>query len=213
MKISLGVDWLDCHCLGVWMERAAGELVLEELLEGNRRFVEGALTRPNGIPERRGEILTNPRPIAIVLGCADARVPPELVFDQGLGDLFVVRTAGNVIDDMILGTIEFGVLKFSIPLLLVLGHSGCGAITATVAGEAPTGHIGVVMELIAPSVEATQSEPGSHLENAIAANAVHVARALLDDSEVIGSAHASGSLTVRAAVYDMESGLVRLLDE
>ncbi|CAG1011826.1 Carbonic anhydrase 2 [Anaerolineales bacterium] len=106
------------------------EQALQRLLEGNRRFVENK-SQLDGSEKRRREIATGQHPFATILGCVDSRVPPELIFDQGLGELFVIRTAGEVLDQAVLGSIEFGVEELKIPLLMVLGHKNCGAIKAT----------------------------------------------------------------------------------
>ena len=109
-----------------------GDAALARLLEGNARYVESRAARPDQTPERRAEVATVQHPFALVLGCADSRVPPEIVFDQGLGDLFVIRVAGNVLDDQVLASIEYGVEHLHIPLVIVLGHERCGAVVATI---------------------------------------------------------------------------------
>lgn len=134
------------------------EEALARLKEGNARFVkERTRAREDGSATRRVATAVAPHPIAGVLGCADSRVPPERVFDQGLGDLFVVRVAGQVVDDAVMGSLEFAVLAFEVPLLIVLGHENCGAVTATVnqlqgSAEPPPAHVGAVVDLVRPSI-------------------------------------------------------------
>lgn len=123
-----------------------GDEALARLMEGNARYVSAKLNHPDQTLQRRAEVASGQHPFAIILTCADSRVPPELLFDQGLGDLFVVRVAGNIVDDDILGSIEYGVGELATPLVMVLGHERCGAVKATVesveqGGEVP-GHIG-----------------------------------------------------------------------
>lgn len=132
------------------------EEALERLLEGNARYVADKNQPINEGKDRREKLTKRQRPFATVFSCVDSRVPPELVFDRGLGDLFVIRTAGEVVDTAVLGSIEYGVAELEIPLVLVLGHSACGAVKATVAaistGEKPEAEIGYLVDGIAPAV-------------------------------------------------------------
>lgn len=135
-----------------------GDEALERLLEGNRRFVAGTPEHPRQDAQRRAEQAEGQTPFAVILGCSDSRVPPEVVFDQGVGDLFVVRVAGNTAaDQLTLGSIEFGVSVLECPLLLVLGHEKCGAVTAAVdtivKGQRPGGRLDTLVDPIAPAVE------------------------------------------------------------
>jgi carbonic anhydrase len=117
---------------------------LQRLMEGNQRFVSGKVTHPSQSSARRSEISTGQKPFAAILSCADSRVPPELIFDQGLGDLFVVRVAGNTVNEEGLGSLEFGTKVLGAPLLLVLGHTKCGAVDAALQGKPLPGHISSV---------------------------------------------------------------------
>ena len=109
---------------------------LQRLIDGNRRYVDGRLQHPNQTPARREEVARGQKPFAAVVACADSRVAPEVVFDQGLGDLFVLRVAGNVANDMILGSLEYAVLHLGVGLVAVIGHKGCGAVQAAIGGGA-----------------------------------------------------------------------------
>ena len=128
----------------------------EVLAEGNRRFVAGEPSHPNQNAERRSDLTAGQAPVAVIFGCADSRLAAEIIFDLGLGDVFVVRTAGHVIDDAVLGSIEYGVDVLEIPLVIVLGHNSCGAVTATVesyiSGTMPRGFVRPLVERIIPSV-------------------------------------------------------------
>ena len=193
-------------------EQPSGRQALDRLLQGNRRYVSGEPQRPNQTAARRREVALEQQPNAIILSCSDSRVPPELIFDQGIGDLFVVRTAGNVVDDVALGSIEYAVLHFHSPLLLVLGHQRCGAVTAAVQGGEHPGHIGTLIALIEPAVRATEHEPGSHVNNAVAANVRGVVHLLASKSEVMHQTQTSGALMIAAAVYSLDTGKVQILD-
>jgi carbonic anhydrase len=139
---------------------------LKRLLQGNARFVSGHLTHagPEQIAEARGAVAKSQNPIAVIVGCSDSRVGPELVFDQGLGDLFVVRTAGEVVDSAALGSIEYAVEHLGSPLIVVLGHERCGAVAAAVAGAKEPGHIAAVLKAIEPAVKQTKGKPGDPVE-------------------------------------------------
>ena len=150
---------------------------LARLMEGNQRFVSGRAIHPNQTVERRAALAGGQTPIAIVLTCSDSRVAPELYFDQGLGDLFVIRNAGNVLDDHALGSMEYAVDHLHVPLILVVGHGKCGAVSAAVAGAHAPGHIQSIVDSIAPVVDGIKDQPGDKLDNAVRANARHVAEA------------------------------------
>ena len=138
------------------------EEAITRLLEGNARFVRGKSTTINESAQRRSKIAQRQRPFATIFSCVDSRVPPELVFDRGLGDLFVIRTAGNVVDSAVMGSLEYGAYELEIPLLLVLGHKGCGAVKATMetikSGGKAEGSIAYLVEAIRPAVETSKTE-------------------------------------------------------
>lgn len=193
---------------------------LVRLSAGNARFAYGKRTRsakPEGDPARRAEIAGGQHPVAAVVTCADSRVPPELLFDQGLGDLFVVRNAGNVAEPIGLGSLEYGVEHLGIRLIVVLGHSSCGAVKA-VSGAAATlpGHLADIQERM-PGLRALAQEraragdaPDKVIAAAVERNAEDQARAILAGSSVLKEAVAGGMLVV-PAVYDLENGLVTFL--
>src|SRR4029434_4567942 len=141
------------------------------LAAGNARFVAGNLEHPNQSPARRTKLAEGQRPFAIILGCSDSRTAPEVVFDQGLGDLFVVRTAGNVVDDVALGSIEYAAEHLGASLIVVLGHENCGAVKATLDGGKLPGHLPAIAKAIRPAVKASAGQPGDALNNAVLENA------------------------------------------
>lgn len=184
---------------------------LQKLIEGNRRFSLSKPVHPNQNRERRQELVKGQKPFAIVVGCSDSRIPPEIIFDQGLGDLFVVRVAGNIVDDVALGSIEYAVDHLGTKLIVVLGHSKCGAVTATVQGGVPHGHIGNIMEAIKPAIEAARELPGDLTDNTIKANARLVADQLQYSDPILSELARQGKISIVSAYYNVESGEVHIL--
>lgn len=184
---------------------------LQRLLVGNARFVGGHARHPHQSPERRAELSGTQAPIAVVLGCADSRVPPEIIFDQGLGDLFVLRVAGNVIDDMVLGSIEYAVVHLDARLVMVLGHTQCAAVTATALGDGLEGHITNLARAIQPAVDRASEMDGDLLDSAVKHNASMMAAQLRRSQPLLAPMVGSGKLTVVAAHYDLASGVVKVL--
>ncbi len=184
---------------------------LEMLVEGNKRFVSGKAMHPRQSAERRAEVLAGQHPFATILSCADSRVPPEVLFDQGIGDLFTIRNAGNIVDDVVLGSIEYAVKTLGTGLVMVLGHTHCGAVTLTVENGEAFGHLGSLVETIQPAVEVTQGRPGDAILNAVKANAI-LMKCLVETSEpVLGPMVRSSRLMVVAGIYHLENGKVDVL--
>ncbi len=190
------------------------EAALERLLAGNERFAAGMAQDPNQSIVRRTLVAGGQRPFATIFSCVDSRVPPELVFDRGLGDLFVIRTAGHVIDNAVLGSLEFGVAELGIPLLMVLGHEKCGAVNATIEAieqqmPAPA-QIGTLVEAITPAVEAAHGQSGDLLDNAIRANTRLVVEQLVN-TPILSAAVANGQLLIVGGRYDLDTGKVEMV--
>jgi carbonic anhydrase len=181
---------------------------LARLKAGNERFVTGQVIHPNAGAERRAEVAKGQKPFAIVVGCSDSRVGPEVVFDQGLGDLFVVRTAGNVVDDVALGSIEYAAEHFGVPVIFVLGHTRCGAVAAAVAGGEAPGHVGSVIEKIKPAVEETKGKEGDAVDNAVRANVRNVVNQLRGAGPILLGLVKAGKLRVVGGCYDLDTGRV-----
>lgn len=191
---------------------------LAKLKDGNDRFVAMTEVEPNLSSARLMAVSTGQRPFVGVLGCVDSRVPPELVFDRGLGDVFDARIAGAIAVDAAVGSLEFGVDEFGVPLLVVLGHSRCGAVTAAVkaAGsvrEQPPGQIGSVVEPILPAVAETKASgiSGAALVDASTLNVVRRGVARLKASPVLAQRLRAGRLDVVGAFYDLDTGKVEFL--
>jgi len=184
---------------------------LKRLSEGNKRYAIGKFIRPHQTSVRRAELIDGQHPFAIVLGCSDSRIPVELVFDQGVGDLFVVRVAGNIADDVVLGSIEYAAAHLHVPLAVVMGHGGCGAVAATASGGELEGHLPVIATAIRPAVDKVKTQQGDLVNNAARANAVMVAEKLKASKPVLSELVRSGKLTVVAAFYDIKSGKVEFI--
>lgn len=195
---------------------------IERLKEGNRRFVSGRRRRGAVSPNRRMRLTDGQSPFAAILGCSDSRVPAELVFDQGLGDLFVVRVAGNVAAPSQVGSVEFAAGQFGIELVVVLGHTRCGAIEATLkeldhpAGD-PSANLGAVLNRIRPAVRslpgtASDADHDTLVRQAVRANVLAQVAVLAQGSEILGQRIEAGRLTVVGAEYDLVTGEVEFLD-
>src|SRR5438105_15208355 len=187
---------------------------ISKLKEGNGRYTSDHLKHPGQTAERRTELAKTQHPFAAIVSCSDSRVPPEIIFDQGLGDLFIVRVAGNVINDEGLGSIEYTVDHLGTRLILVLGHQRCGAVDAareTIAakGKAP-GHIQSLVTAIKPAVEATAKDD---LETTIKANVKNVVQALRSSTPILKAEVDSGEIQVIGGYYSLDTGAVTFLDE
>jgi carbonic anhydrase len=189
----------------------SAEAARKRLIAGNARYVAGEPLRLDHA-KRREAVAPGQMPFAIVLGCSDSRAPPEVLFDQGLGDLFTVRVAGNIADDVAIGSMEYAVEHFATPLIVVLGHERCGAVGATVetlaAGATPPPHIASLVSAIRPAVEATRGMAGDAVANAIAAHVRQTVDALKASGPVLADAVAKGRLTIVGAEYHLGTGRV-----
>lgn len=187
---------------------------LEKLKDGNARFVSGDVEHPNQSAERRAEVVSGQHPFAIIVGCSDSRVPPEIIFDQGIGDIFVVRTAGQVMDDAALGSIEYGAEHLGVPLVVVLGHDSCGAVAATIEGGEAPGHIASLVEAIQPAVDEARKEASEEelLSASIDINIKNVVDQLETSEPILSELVKKGELTVVGARYHLDSGEVEILE-
>jgi carbonic anhydrase len=196
---------------------------LQRLREGNRRFVSGMRMNPTLTNQtRRSELAAGQEPFAIILGCSDSRVPAEIVFDQGLGDLFVIRVAGNIVASSQIGSVEFAAERFSTPLVVVLGHSGCGAVLATLEElmrpkENQSRNLRSIVDRVRPSVEALLATELRHdadalVRQAVRANVRASANHLRQGSEVLEQLIEKEKLVVVGAEYSLETGIVDFFD-
>lgn len=179
---------------------------LSALLEGNRRFASGRAEEPHRKLARVRAVAAKQTPFAAVLGCADSRVPVELLFDQGFGDIFVVRVAGNIATPEGIASLEFGTQVLGARVLMVLGHGSCGAVKAAMANAPVPGQISALFQHIAPAIEGT-----ADLDAAVASNARFQARTLTQASPVLAGLVRSGALRVVGATYDLDTGRVQTI--
>jgi carbonic anhydrase len=186
------------------------EQALQSLIEGNQRFVTRKRRNPNQTQTRLVEVAKAQKPFASILGCADSRVPSEIVFDQGLGDLFVCRIAGNVATAEEIGSLEFGSLVLGSKVIMVLGHERCGAVDATIKGAQVPGQIGSLIDAMKPSVEKSKNLPGDKLENACKANILMQVEKL-KASSVLSQLIDAGKLKVVGGYYDLDNGTVTIV--
>ena len=191
------------------------EEAVRRLMEGNRRYVAGKNSAIHRTAQRRAEVAKGQHPYAIIVGCSDSRVPPEILFDEGLGDLFVIRSAGNVIDDIAIGSMEYAVEHLGVQLIMVLDHERCGAVDATLKGGEVSGKLNSVVEAIRPAVEKAKAKGQvSHscdlLCSSVKGNARMVAEKIKKSSPLITDSIESGMLRVVGAYYELESGVVTL---
>lgn len=184
----------------------------KKLLEGNLRFVSGKSIHGNQSLERVKDVVKGQHPFAIIVGCSDSRVPPEIIFDQGVGDLFVIRTAGNLVDDIALGSIEYAVEHLHVPLIVVLGHEKCGAVDATLQGGEAPGQIQKLIDKIKPAVDESANLSGDKLDNAILANIKRIVDQLKNSKPIIEEYLHHRKLNIIGARYDLDEGKVTLVN-
>ena len=186
------------------------------LKEGNNRFAAGKPQHPNQDSERRLEVAKGQEPFATVLACSDSRDPVELIFDRGVGDIFVVRVAGNIAGISELATVEYGVGHLNTPMLIVMGHTKCGAVTAVAKGAELHGHLHALADKIKPAVEkakAGTTEADELVPKAIQANVWQTIEDIVKQSIVVREKLAAGKVSILGAVYDLENGKVAWLGQ
>jgi carbonic anhydrase len=185
------------------------------LEDGNRRWAAGNLEHPDQDLERRKRLAAGQDPFATIVSCIDSRLPPETVFDQGIGDLFAVRTGAHTIDGLVTASIEYGPLENGTPLIVVMGHQRCGAITAAVqsiqSGERLPGHLSLIVERLRPAFNRAGSGPGDLIDRVVRAQIHRTVSALGHDGPLTDLVK-RGDLAVIGAYYDLESGLVTCLE-
>jgi carbonic anhydrase len=189
----------------------SGEQAWQLLLEGNKRFVTSGALHPQHSVQRRQELAPAKAPLAVVLGCSDSRVPPEILFDRGLGDLFTVRVAGNVLSDAVIGSIEFAAGYLNCPLIVVLAHARCGAVSAAVKGGKLVGRLPRLVELLEGALRKARDDVGDPVDNVVRAHGRFVAAQLRTLQPILAPLVADGKLKIVAAYYDLDTGGVETL--
>ncbi|HUO06160.1 MAG TPA: carbonic anhydrase [Candidatus Binataceae bacterium] len=183
---------------------------LQELLDGNQRFIAGKMEHPHQTPARRTAVAKGQHPFAAILSCSDSRTAPEVLFDRGLGDLFVVRVAGNVADQVVIESLDYSVKHLGVRVVMILGHTRCGAVTAAVEGHEEPGDVGPMLEELKPAVAATKGMPGDPVENAVRENVKLIVAKLAGSPELTGMVK-SGELRIVGGVYDLSTGKIEML--
>ena len=190
------------------------ETAMQKLIDGNIRYVLGKSEKPRQNSERRKDVAQSQHPFAIIVTCSDSRVPPEILFDQGIGDLFIIRTAGNVIDDAALGSIEYAAEHLGVQLVAVVGHERCGAVDATVKGGEAPGHIANLVKYIEPAVKkAKEKKGGDILDNSIHENVLMTVEKLKESKPLLKELCEKGKLKAVGAYYDLDSGTVEFIED
>jgi len=183
----------------------------QKLMEGNKRYVAARLLHPNQTARRRAEVAGSQHPFTAIVTCADSRVPPEILFDQGLGDLFVIRLAGNILDDAVLASLEYAVEHLGVKFIMVLGHERCVAVETTLKGGETPGHISSLVKTIQPAVDQAKKQAGDLLDNAVRANISMVVQQLKSSVPILSECVRKGDLAVIGAYYDLDDGTVAML--
>lgn len=187
----------------------------QRLREGNQRFVTGTSSHPNQDALHRASLVETQHPFAVIFGCSDSRLAAEIIFDLGLGDVFVVRTAGQVIDDAVLGSLEFSVSVLNVPLIVVLGHDRCGAVSATMdsldSGVMPVGFLRELVERITPSVLTSRRNGVTDLNATVVEHIKQTSKRMVDSSRVIADAVERGSTAVMGVTYRLEDGKAEIV--
>jgi carbonic anhydrase len=190
----------------------SAQTALQWIRYGNERHMAGKYVHWHQSAQRRADVAGTERPHTIVVSCSDSRVPPEVLFDQGLGDLFVVRVAGNVIGDHELASIEYAAHQLGAPLVVVLGHQRCGFVAAAVRGGEMPGRLGSIAAAMAPALARAKSQSGDRVEQTIQANVTVNVESIRSSEPVLSRLAQAGKLEVTGAYYSLDTGEVRWLD-
>jgi carbonic anhydrase len=211
-KLTIGLALSVCLPLGIFGQ-VNPKVALNKLKEGNKRFVEGKSIRPNQTFDRIKETAKGQNPFAIIVGCSDSRVPNEIIFDQGLGDLFIVRTAGQVSSYASWGSIEFAETVLKAKLIVVLGHTKCGAVSAACNVPDVPGHIVTLINAIKPAAEIAHELGGDVVEEAVKINVAMQVKSLNGLEPVLSKSVKKKETMIVGAVYDISTGLVEFIPD
>ncbi|MBT5550257.1 MAG: carbonic anhydrase [Nitrospina sp.] len=184
--------------------------IIKELLEGNQRYITGGALHPHQSFEHRLELTKGQKPIAAILTCADSYVAPEIIFDQGLGDLFVLRVAGNVVNDIFIGSLEYAVEHLNVSLLMVLGHSQCGVLDATIKGGNPPGRINSLVQAMKPALDRLKDQSPDWVNIVAKENVKLGVERLRTIDPILTARYEEGDIDIVGAFYDIKTGKVNL---
>lgn len=193
------------------LEPLKPDAAIKRLMDGNQRFVQQQNSHPHQSRERVKEVAKAQHPFVTVLSCADSRVPPEILFDEGIGDLFDIRVAGNIVTPEVLGSLEYAVAILGTPLIMVLGHERCGAVTAAVQGESLPGYMDSFVKAIKPAISRTKGASGDPVDNTVIANVQYQIEKLKQNSMILSERSLDGKLKIIGGRYDLDTGEVTLL--
>ena len=182
---------------------------LQRLKDGNQRFVDAKMLHPDQTTEQRIKLAKAQHPFAVILTCSDSRLAPEIIFDQGLGDIFVVRVAGNISDDVVLGSVEYAVEHLGVPLVIVLGHKSCGAVSSAVSGGEIPVHINSLTNAIQPAIAIAKTQTGDLVDNTVRANVALVVQQFNASKPVLAELVHEGKVKIIGEYYDLDDGTVR----
>jgi len=186
------------------------ESALQKLMQGNERFVNSKMEHPNQTQARRGDLVKSQHPFAVILCCSDSRVPPEIIFDRGLGDLFVIRNAGEVDDEHVLGSVEYAVEHLGVNLVVVLGHKSCGAVGAAMTGEKDLSAIESIKKSIKPACNKCKEDHDYTYDHVIKENTRMVAKEIAKHKDLVEYTKKRG-MKIVPAYYDLDTGKVEIL--
>ena len=207
--ITLAIFCIANSCFAHTHDNLSASDALDKLKEGNKRFVELKQKHPDEDKKRRKEMLKGQHPFVVILSCSDSRVPPELIFDQGLGDIFEIRNAGNVLDDHVIGSIEYAVMHCGVKLIVIMGHQDCGAIAATLSGVSETKYIKSLEDSILPAVEDCKKE-GLEInsDNVVKAHVKQDIDELLSQDTELVKYMKEHNVEIIPAYYHLDTGIV-----
>ncbi len=213
-NLKIIICWLFLlTCTGTGTLCLFAENPLQRLVEGNERYMHSTTSYAKDWDIKRSSLIQKQTPFAVIVCCSDSRVPPEIIFDQSLGDLFVIRIAGNVVDDFALGSIEYALSVLNAPLIMVLGHAKCGAVEAALTGAKFDNHIQNIVRAIEPAVKSVKDEPADErLEKAIKANVRNVIAQIKSAQPTIAPLVLKNSVHIVGGYYKLDSGRVELIN-
>lgn len=217
LKFILAFSFFNCIQNVIGQVKESNKDVLIDLLEGNTRFVKEQYQDHSNLKEKIMRLSKAQNPKAIVISCSDSRVPPEIIFDQNLGDLFVVRVAGNVASDAVIGSIEYAVRHLGVGLIIVLGHERCGAVRATIEKNRDTDHITLITDYIGTELERAKKMQGDLVDNTVRVNITKtvgiIKRNIDSHNDILEKSFIKGNLRIVGAYYDLDTGVIEITDK
>ncbi len=193
------------------MNQISAQEALDRLTEGNQRFVDGRSIRPNQDLAHLKAVSHSQNPFAVIIGCSDSRVIPEILFDQGLGDLFVIRVAGNTVGNVCIGSVEYAVEHLGVRLVMVLGHKNCGVVKTAASGDDVHHHLGSLVATATEAVRRAEDQPGNLIDNAVKENVKLLIQKLDISSPVLHKAVTQNGLKIIGGYYDLNNGLMEMI--